>query len=187
MNHIKPTRSNEYIQLIQQLKDSFHAPIDIALKLFEQGKKDGLCNEVIREDIELALEGIIKERQLRNVLPLELKRKYTVDPNSAMIAELREKYVREKYEAINKATHGLWYAYTNGQRPHPPNNREDLEDFIRPTREFVKKVVHELQNRAPDMLLAMFNDLVCTEALIKDFIQTLQDAGKREVRRYDYY
>jgi hypothetical protein len=176
MNHIKPTRSNEYIQLILQLKDSFHAPIDIALKLFEQGKKDGLSNEVIREDIEVALEGIIKERQLRNVLPLELKRKYTVDPNSAMIAELREKYIREKYERMNKATFQLWNALTNGQKPHPPHNREDLEDFIKPTREFRNKVAHEI---APDMLLATFNDLVCTEALIKDTIQILQDAGKK--------
>lgn len=61
--------------------------------------KTGLPNERIREDIEIALSGLVKERQLRNVLLLELKRHYTLDPNvnsndndndvdSAMIAEL---------------------------------------------------------------------------------------------------
>lgn len=48
-------------------------------------KKDGLSNEEIREDIETALDGVVKERRLREILPIELKRQYTV--NSAMSAE----------------------------------------------------------------------------------------------------
>ncbi len=74
------------MQLIEQLKHSINSSVDIALRLYEQGKRDGLTNKRIREDIEIALSGIVKERQLRNILPLELKRHYTFDPNdSAMI------------------------------------------------------------------------------------------------------
>ncbi len=37
------------------------------------GLKYGLSKEDIRRDIELALEGVVKPRQLRSLLPLELK------------------------------------------------------------------------------------------------------------------
>lgn len=78
--------SNEYLQLIEELKRSINSSIDIASKLFEQGKRDGLSNEVIRQDIELALEGVIKDRQLRNILPPELKRAYNITSvNSAIV------------------------------------------------------------------------------------------------------
>jgi len=50
-------RSEEYLGLLKELKESFTTPIDIALKIRKQGKKDGLSNDIIREDIEIALEG----------------------------------------------------------------------------------------------------------------------------------
>ncbi len=90
-DNIVPNRSNEYLALIADLKHSISSAVDIASQIYEQGKRDGLSNEIIREDIELALDGVIKERQLRNVLPLELKRSYstatTSNDNSAIIAE----------------------------------------------------------------------------------------------------
>jgi hypothetical protein len=50
-------RSVEYKELIEQLKKSITKTGDIATMLMEQGKHDGLSNGVIRQDIELALDG----------------------------------------------------------------------------------------------------------------------------------
>ena len=85
---IKPARSAEYRRLLEGLKNVFVSAADTAVKLYEQGKKDGLSNEEIRRDIEAALDGLVKERRLREVLPLELKRRYViVGGNSALSAE----------------------------------------------------------------------------------------------------
>ena len=60
----------------------------MSLKLYEQGKNDGLSNEEIRKDIEITLDGIVKERRLRGILPVELTRSYTqaITSNSAIVA-----------------------------------------------------------------------------------------------------
>jgi hypothetical protein len=84
----EPERSEEYTKLLEELKQSFVSAANMAVKLYEQGKKDGLSNEVIRKDIEATLEGVVKERRLREILPLELKRSYTLADDSAMSAEL---------------------------------------------------------------------------------------------------
>ena len=67
-------RSEEYINLLMEFKQSFISAEEIAQRLYEQGKKDGLSNIEIRQDIENALDGVVKERRLREILPLELKR-----------------------------------------------------------------------------------------------------------------
>jgi hypothetical protein len=93
-NYVPAGRSNEYIQLFKELRESFTGHVDIAKRLFEQGKKDGLADDLIRKDIEAALAGVVKSRQLRNILPFQLKRKYTLpqlpDGNSTIIAELKQ-------------------------------------------------------------------------------------------------
>jgi hypothetical protein len=66
-------RPQEYLNTIEELKKSFIRSIDIVNKLRDLGLKYGLTKEEIRRDIELALEGIVKPRQLRSLLPLELK------------------------------------------------------------------------------------------------------------------
>jgi hypothetical protein len=43
------------------------------LRLYKQGKKDGLSIELIRADTIAALDGAISDRQIRNIMPLELK------------------------------------------------------------------------------------------------------------------
>ena len=60
----------------------------MVVKLYEQGKKDGLSSEEIRKDIETTLDVIVKERRLRGILPAELTRSYTqaITSNSAIIA-----------------------------------------------------------------------------------------------------
>lgn len=68
-----PSRSLEYTRLIEELKECIVSTTAAAQRLYEQGKKDGLSNEVIRKDIELALGGIVKERRLREILPPQLK------------------------------------------------------------------------------------------------------------------
>jgi hypothetical protein len=59
MNDIKAkvVRSDEYLRLLEELKHSMTSAIDIANKIYEQGRKDGLPNETMREDIEIALEA----------------------------------------------------------------------------------------------------------------------------------
>jgi hypothetical protein len=81
----KSERSEEYTRLLHELKNSFVSAGTMAERLYEQGKKDGLSNEEIRKDIETALDGVVKERRLRKILPIELKRQYAV--NSALSAE----------------------------------------------------------------------------------------------------
>lgn len=83
-------RSDTYLELLDELKHSFVRAGDMVIKLYEQGKRDGLTNDIIRNDIVEALDGIVKERRLRDLLPLELKRGYhkKVKDNSAIIAEL---------------------------------------------------------------------------------------------------
>jgi hypothetical protein len=103
-------RSQEYTKLLEELRNSFVSAANMAVRLYEQGKKDGLSNEVIRKDIEVALEGIVKERRLREVLPLELKRSYTLSDsdsdngNSALSAELDELVKRPtpRYDEVSK-------------------------------------------------------------------------------------
>jgi len=60
----KVERSEEYFKLVKELKDSLSPPINIALKIHEQGKKDGLSNDIIRQDIERAIE--VFDKRLRS-------------------------------------------------------------------------------------------------------------------------
>ena len=85
---IEPKRSEEYSKLLEELRNSFVSAANMSVKLYEQGKKDGLSNEEIRKDIEITLDGIVKERRLRGILPAELTRSYTqaITSNSAIIA-----------------------------------------------------------------------------------------------------
>ena len=85
---IEPKRSEEYSKLFEELRNSFVSAANMAVKLYEQGKKDGLSNEEIRKDIEITLDVIVKERRLRGILPAELTRSYTqaITSNSAIIA-----------------------------------------------------------------------------------------------------
>lgn len=66
-------RAPEYLHTIEELKKSFVKSIDIVNRLRDLGLKYGLSKEEIRKDIEQALEGVVKPRQLRSLLPLELK------------------------------------------------------------------------------------------------------------------
>ena len=68
-----PKRPPEYCRAIEELKKSFVNSIEIVKRLRDLGLKYGLSKEEIRKDIELALEGVVKPRQLRSLLPLELK------------------------------------------------------------------------------------------------------------------
>jgi hypothetical protein len=66
-------RPPEYLRAIEELKKSFVKSIEIVNRIRDLGLKYGLSKEEIRKDIELALEGVVKPRQLRSLLPLELK------------------------------------------------------------------------------------------------------------------
>jgi hypothetical protein len=85
---IEPKRSEEYSRLLKELRNSFVSAANMSVKLYEQGKKDGLSNEEIRKDIEITLEEIVKERRLKGILSAELTRLYTraITSNSAIIA-----------------------------------------------------------------------------------------------------
>jgi hypothetical protein len=80
---MEPKRSEEYSKLLEELKQAFVSAADVAVKLYEQGKKDGLSNEAIRKDIETTFDGVVKERRLREVLPVELKRSSALTFDSA--------------------------------------------------------------------------------------------------------
>lgn len=76
-------RPQEYYDALEQLKHSFHKSIEIVQKLREIGAKFGLSNDMVRKDIETALQGALTTRQIRNLLPIELK-----DMKKARFAEV---------------------------------------------------------------------------------------------------
>ena len=69
----KSERPAEYLHAIEELKSSFVKSIEIVNKLKDLGLKYGLSPMEVRKDIETSLQGIVGKRQLRNLLPLELK------------------------------------------------------------------------------------------------------------------
>ena len=66
---LEPERPQEYLEAIEDLKKSFTRSIYGVHKLHDLGLKFGLNKQEIRRDFEQALEGIVKPRQLRNLLP----------------------------------------------------------------------------------------------------------------------
>lgn len=108
MEHqIEPKHSKKYTKLLEELRQSFVSAANMAVKLYEQGKKDGLSNEEIRKDIEITLDGIVKERRLSGILPAELTRSYiqAITSNSAMITEETNNQTKEEMTAWGEIRH----------------------------------------------------------------------------------
>jgi hypothetical protein len=174
---------------------------DIAKRLYEQGKKDGLDNDSIRKDIEAALAGVVKSRQLRNILPSELKQKYTL-LDLAIIAESEseeeedmdgkigteppasilqphgepeeEKLAIDYFADINRAAYDMWKSLT--REDNLPHAHEDLEnDHIKPTRKFRTGLVHKLGTIERN---GLYRDLGCLIAVINDIRDTIREAYK---------
>ena len=99
-------RSDEYTKLLQELKNSFIRAADIAVSLYEQGKKDGLPSHIIRQDIEAVLDGVVKRSRLYEILPLELKRPYTINDESPLSGQLLSDTPGQddEYIKVNKLT-----------------------------------------------------------------------------------
>jgi hypothetical protein len=70
----EPKRSYKYMQIFTELKHWRGGAYNIAKRLYDQGKTDGLSNELIRSDIETVLNGVVTTRQINRALPEELKR-----------------------------------------------------------------------------------------------------------------
>jgi hypothetical protein len=108
MEHqIEPKHSKEYTKLLEELRQSFVNAANMAVKLYEQGKKDGLSNEEIRKDIEITLDGIVKERRLSGILPAELTRPYiqAITSNSAMTTAETNNQTKEEITAWREIRH----------------------------------------------------------------------------------
>jgi hypothetical protein len=94
------SRSAEYLLLLQELKATIVNVTELAVKLYEQGKSDGLPNKMIRADIEEALQGIIQERRLRQILPSPLKRAYNITSVNSAPSENQLKILERKCPSI---------------------------------------------------------------------------------------
>jgi hypothetical protein len=108
MEHqIEPKHSKEYTKLLEELRQSFVSADNMAVKLYEQGKKDGLSNEEVREDIEITLDGVVKERRLGGRLPAELTRSYiqAITSNSAIITAETNNQTKEEMTAWREIRH----------------------------------------------------------------------------------
>jgi hypothetical protein len=108
MEHqIEPKHSKEYTKLLEELRQSFVSAANMAVKLYEQGKKDGLSNEEIREDIEITLDGVFNERRLGGIMPIELTRSYVqaITSNSAMITAETSNQTKEEMTAWREIRH----------------------------------------------------------------------------------
>ena len=102
MEHqIEPKHSKEYTKLLEELKQLFVSAANMTVKLYEQGKKDSLSNEEIRKDIEIILDGVVKERRLSGIMPAELTQSYVqaITSNSAMIAAETKNETKEEMTA----------------------------------------------------------------------------------------
>jgi hypothetical protein len=107
MEHqIEPKHSKEYTKLLEELRQSFVSAANMAV-LCEQGKKDGLSNEEIREDIEITLDGVVNERRLSGIMPIELTRSYVqaITSNSAMITAETNNQTKEEMTAWREIRH----------------------------------------------------------------------------------
>lgn len=80
LRHGDRHRPLEYRKVIEELKKSIVKSIDIVKKLHKLGLEHGLTSQEIRQDIERALAGVVKPRQLRSLLPLELKNVNKIRP-----------------------------------------------------------------------------------------------------------
>jgi hypothetical protein len=108
MEHqIEPKHSKEYTKLLEELRQSFVNAANKVVKLYEQGKKDGLSNEEIRKDIEITLDGIVKEGRLSGILPAELTRPYiqAITSNSAMTTAETNNQTKEEITAWREIRH----------------------------------------------------------------------------------
>ena len=52
---IEPKRSEEYSNLFEELKQAFVSAANVAVKLYKQGKKDGLSNEAASHLLHLSI------------------------------------------------------------------------------------------------------------------------------------
>ena len=84
-------RPPEYLHAIEELKKSFVKSIEIVNRLRDLGLKYGLSKEEIRRDIERGLEGVVKPRQLRSLLPLELK-----NVNKIRVQQLQNQHQQQR-------------------------------------------------------------------------------------------
>lgn len=110
MEHqIEPKHSKEYTKLLEELRQSFVSAANTAVKLYEQGKKDGLSNEEIREDIVITLDGIVNERRLSGIMPADLTRSYVqaITTNSAMITAETNNQTKEEMTAWREIRHKI--------------------------------------------------------------------------------
>ena len=107
MDMPEPLHFKVYTKLLEELRQSFVSAANMAVKLYEQGKKDGLSNEEIRKDIEITLDGIVKERRLSGILPAELTRSYiqAITYNSAMITAETNNQTKEEMTAWREIRH----------------------------------------------------------------------------------
>lgn len=108
MEHqIEPKHSKEYTKLLEELIQSFVSAANMTVKLYEQGKKDGLSNEEIRKDIEIILDGVVNERRLSGIMPAELTQSYVqaITSNSAMIAAETKNETKEEMTAWREIRH----------------------------------------------------------------------------------
>lgn len=175
----EPEHSEEYTKLLEELRHSFVSATNMAVKLYEQGKKNGLSNEVIRKDIEMTLEGIIKERRLREILPAELKRSYNVTVNSTLIAEsLVDRYTgkplpipHEIYEDSLRRIAELW-ELLSGQDMPPSIMSDILVDLIKPSRSYWYNLLHRLNK---EERITLRNWLIWACMLLDDRIKTSEE------------
>ena len=110
MEHqIEPKHSKEYTKLLEELKQLFVSAANMTVKLYEQGKKDSLSNEEIRKDIEIILDGVVKERRLSGIMPAELTQSYVqaITSNSAMIAAETKNETKEEMTAWREIRHQI--------------------------------------------------------------------------------
>lgn len=78
-------RSEAYLELLGELKNTFVKAGNLVIRLYKQGKKEGLDSELIRSDIVSALNRALSERQIRNLMPLELKYSKFANKSKAVV------------------------------------------------------------------------------------------------------
>ena len=74
INKMRIDPLNQYNRLRKRLKNHFKSAAEIANAMYEEGQKRGLSNERIRSDIESDLKDVVKDRQMREIMPQALKR-----------------------------------------------------------------------------------------------------------------
>jgi hypothetical protein len=113
------------------------------------------------------------EISINNAAKLVQYHKPITDEEAIIDGELEALSWLDAYADMNKAIDKFWRAFTNGEKVAPYSREDVINDFIKPYREFRRRIIFELETH---QLLTSNNQLIATSQMISDTIRIYKEA-----------